>query len=207
MTAVKAPLPQMRHLNGDLLVSVSATITGLDPEWSDMVQIAIIVADDWMEIEKSVTPFFVTMAPTLPDLLRIENLTPKRLTKKQIEAGEDFYTCAEIFLEWFDKIGLKRGKMFQPIGYEWHKIYPFIIKWLGRDAAETVFRPWVRDIQSLTLSMNDRAHCTFSEYPAPKRELASMWARFGVVNEFSGDCLHDALSNLELYRRLVGKYV
>lgn len=202
MVRTRSPIPNLRHLNDDCLGVVSIKTTGLDYKKHDLLQVAILISDDYFTPYK-VAPFYMKLKPQFPDTAKIN----KRLIDDSLKNGYDCHTATNAFDLWFAGLGLLRLKQIQLLGDNVSWQLGFLREWLGETSVNQYFSPKIRDLGSAARFLNDRACMTNAQYPVSKYGLSYMCSSLGVVNDMKGNSLHDAIATLEVYRRLVGTQV
>lgn len=81
----------------------------------------------------------------------------------------------------------------------------FLREWLGETSLNKSFNlAFSRDVGAAARFLNDRAYFNHVTYPVSKYGLSYMASSLAVKNDMKGDCLHDSIMGLEVYRRLVG---
>lgn len=198
MSKVKHHIPAMRHLNDDILGSISITTTGKDPKKHDLLQVAIVIGDEYLNLF-NISPFYITMKPRFLETLE----TNRDLADQAMLTGMDYYEGAYALDLWFKGLQLPRAKKIQPLGHfvDWQ--LQFIREWLGPTATDMYFDWRSRDTGIAARFLNDRACMVREQYPVSKYGLSYMCNSLGVSNEMKKDALHNAIATLELYRRLV----
>jgi hypothetical protein len=189
----------MKHGNNNPLVVTSIVTTGPHPDVHEMVQIAFVVSDDWLQPYNKVVPFYFTMRPQHPERANEHMKVGPYLN------GEDQMTTAGLFSDWFDSLNLPPGKQLELLCFDAPYVREFLRIWMFTPDFDRMISKRVRDVKAYANAMNDRACFVRKEYPCPKpQKLSYIATRFGVSNRQPGDALHDALSCLETYRRMVG---
>ncbi len=204
MVAIKQVIPSMRHLNADVLGALCIKTTGLDCKKHDLIQIGLIIADDYMDVYRKVSPFYIKLIPRYLE----DAAFNKPDAHDALKHGIDYYQAADGFDIWFERLGLLRDKRIQLIGHNIEWQLGFIREWLGETATAKYFDFRTRDTGIAARFLNDRAYFNHVDYPVSKTHpLSYMASSLGVANDQKGDCLHDAICCLETYRRLVGHKV
>jgi len=206
MVAIDSPVPSMRHLNGSVLLSTDIETTGLDPDCNDILQVAFVVSNNYLEPHRAIPPFYLKLRPSSPHIIDAKAMQINSLSiEDYLKFGIDPYDAAETLVRWIGSLGLAPGKKVQLLGHNVHFDMSFMTKWLGLETVNLLFDYHYRDLASALLYLNDRACLRGIEYPVSKVSLAYICKTLGVVNEQAHDALHDAVATLECYRRLMGQ--
>jgi len=110
---------------------------------------------------------------------------------------------ADMFVEWFENLGLGVGKKIAPLGHNYPFDRGFLVDWLGDSTYNQVFDYNIRDTKMGALFLNDLADSKAEPCPYPKYKLSSLSERLGVTLEKAHDALSDARATAEVYRRML----
>src|SRR4030042_166775 len=142
----KPTLPGLQHLNGNLLCAVDCETTGLIPGKHDIWQICVLPLDADIKPLKTIMPFYVELRVKRPENIDHKAIKIAKVNwlEKQTRALEPFM-AADLFDEWFEKLGLPLGKKIVPLGQNWPFDREFILEWLGHETFHQLFFPHYRD--------------------------------------------------------------
>jgi oligoribonuclease (3'-5' exoribonuclease) len=197
----------MVHLNGNLLCAVDVETTGVDPQKNDIWQIAVLPLDANIKPLQGIMPFYVNMR-----LKRPENIDPKAMNVGKADLAQlqlhaiDPWKAVDLFIEWFERLGLPEKKRIAPLASNWLFDRDFIIEWMGRLSFDYYFHFHYRDTQASALFMNDRADRHIEKVPHPKVGLGYLGNLYGAQNLKAHDALQDCLQTAEVYSKMMSAY-
>lgn len=159
------------HLNDNQLAAVSILVTNPDPDYGELVEVAILPVDCF-QVSKTTTMFTTGMLPDYE--IKKESITPKGAVAK-VERALQFAvsqeTAAQLFDVWFDNLKLLYDKRIMPLAYNWPLVSQFLIKWLGRDVFEERFDYRYRDVLPVSLFLDDKSWINGLRVPFQKQDL------------------------------------
>ena len=160
---------QAIHMNSHLLCAIDIEWSGLRPYYHDIIEICIMPLTSTFEPLKTIMPFTVPIRPRYIDRIDRENMSVTQDHLIHImKYGVDHYTAGEMFLQWFEKLKLKRTKKIVPLTYSWPEVRPYIWDWLGALNADSCFDYRYRDILSTANFLNDYNDWHIENCPIPK---------------------------------------
>lgn len=197
-------LKGMQHLNGDLLVAVDCETTGFVPGHNCLWQIAILPLDANIKPYKGITPFYMDMQIKRPENINLDAIKLAKVDWSiRQQRAVDPWTAADMFDEWFEKLGLPMYKRLVPLAQNWPFDREFIIEWLGRETFSQLFSAHYRDTMAASLFRNDCADFKNKKIPIPKVNLPYLGTVFNVKNLKAHDALQDCIATAEIYRRII----
>ena len=113
------------------------------------------------------------------------------------------YQAADLFDEWFQKLGTKIGKKIAPLGQNWPFDRAFILNWLGQETFNQMFDPRYRDTMVVANYLNDHADFRLEPYPFSKVNLAWLAKVCNVPHEQAHDALQDCYITAQIYKHMV----
>lgn len=201
----------MQYWNGNQVCAIDCETTGLDPQWHEICQIAIVplMHDFSMRKSEGIYPLVLKLKPNHP-----ETVDPKAMTvNKQdlhdlLENGIDQEVAKVILREWTDKLGLPFTpsgvrKRIIPLGHNYDFDKSFIQAWLGQAEYDELFDYEIRDTKRVVAYINDRASMRGEDIPFPHTKLTRVAFRLGVDATNAHDALQDCLITANVYRRLM----
>lgn len=212
----------MKHHNDNLLVAIDIETSGLIAGYHEILQIAAIPLDDTYEWNKHMNFFDNIMRPNFVEHVDIEAVqTLKRedtscgyeqvvISRKDIakfcNEGVSQDRCADMFLDWFERLHLKPKKRIIPVGHNLHFDMAFIKHWLGEETFNLIFDPRWRDTMVVSLFWNDvdgyrGDRCTFKN-----SKLGSLCVSLGVENNMAHNAFDDAMATARCYGRMVKQF-
>jgi len=196
----------MIHLNGNVLCVVDCETTGLDPMNYDMWQFCCVPLNFALKPDKKRSPFDIKLKPQ-----HIENRQPNAISKRKFNDavlyGMDYEVAANLFNEWFERLGLGLKKRIVPLAQNWPFDRGFIIEWLGPDAFEYYFDPRYRDTMVAAAFVNDVCDHTAEAIPFPGVSLRRLACCMDIEwdHKSAHDAFYDSVKTAEVYRQMILK--
>ena len=177
----------MTHWNGNILCAVDIKTSGPNPEEDDLLHFAILPLNSGLELSKEDKPFFVYLKPE--------------------QDGMESLKGIDVFDNWVDSLELKetrfgRRKKIFILSHDYDLKKPFIEKWLGYHQYNKVFDPGIRDLNTITKFLNDKAACHFNKVPYSKNELPYIARALEIEYSEKLDVLASCRVMIRLYRAL-----
>jgi DNA polymerase III epsilon subunit-like protein len=197
---------QAYHWNGHLVCAIDTETTGTNPNWHEIVQVAVVPLKSDLTVNTKILPFYMEIAPDHPERTEPRALDANKLDVYKLMAeAMDSTRVADLFEEWFTKLNLAFRKGIIPLAHNWPFDAAFLRNWLGNDNFNHYFYSY-RDTMSVMNHLNDIADINNETWPFPKQSLGSLCNRLTVENKNEHDALGDAVATAECYRRLIYKY-
>lgn len=205
-----------------MLVALDIETSGLIPGWHEVLQIAVIPLREDFEWQRDFRFFDHYLRPEYLERVDTEAIrvmsredtsldygkvvTRTNKFEKYVNEGLEQTKVADLFVDWFEKLGLKPKKRLLPVGHNLQFDMAFIKAWLGPDAYEYIFDSRHRDTQTISLFWNDVDHhhdrrCMFKD-----AKLASVCNSMKVENEMAHNAFDDALATARCYGRMVKQF-
>jgi DNA polymerase III epsilon subunit-like protein len=133
-------------------------------------------------------------------------ITSKTDLNKFCETGIEQSRAADMFIAWFEKLGLKPKRRLLPVGHNLQFDMSFIEHWLGKHAYDYIFDPRWRDTMTVSLFWNDvdgfrNDRCMFKD-----AKLGSLCTSLKVENFCAHNAFDDAIATAECYGRMVKQF-
>ena len=192
------------NLNGHLLCAIDTETTGFDPKKHEIIEVAIVPLNSDCRPMEGVLPLHLYLRPD-----KVENIEPDALTTTKLKLadvlkrGIDPFKAADIFEEWFERLGLPEGKKIEPLGHNYGFDKAFLKAWLGDLSYEHFFHFMDRDTMTSALFQNDHAIFHAERCPFPKVNLIYLCSQLDVKHTKAHTALNDALVTAECYRRML----
>jgi DNA polymerase III alpha subunit (gram-positive type) len=104
------------HINNNLLCVIDTETTGLDPDFNEIIQIAILPLDNKLEFHPDYSVFEQKIKPKYPERIDTTHMT---VTQRQLSdimrTGIDSDTCEDLFRSWHKQLNLGLNKMIIPL--------------------------------------------------------------------------------------------
>jgi len=194
----------VRHLNGNLLAAVDVETTGLQPDFHEIWQIAILPLDFNIKPCKGIIPFYLDLLITRP-----ENIDKKAIKMNKVEFAKrqqraiDPFTAADMLDDWFDRLKLPIYKKICPLAQNWPFDKSFLLAWLGNTSFEHTFSPLYRDTMVNTIFHSDLSDFRGDKIKFVQYNLQYLCQKLNVKNQKPHDALQDCIATADVYRRLL----
>ena len=199
----------MQHWNGNQLCAIDCETTGLDCNYDEILQLAIVPLDSNIEQRKDIPPFVLFMKPEHPERIDPHALHVNKLKLDSImEHGIDKITAEELFEKWIHGLGLpvtKYGtpKKIIPLGQNYCFDKGFICAWLGDKLYNEYFDYHYVDTMITANYLNDRAAMRAETVPFSKINLTYLASTLKISHERAHDAVNDALTAAAVYKRML----
>lgn len=205
------PTKSLVHLNNHLLCAIDVETTGLRPGFHEIIQIAIIPLDNWLQPRKDLPIFEQRMCPKRLDRVDFEALEVSQTQFDQlINGGIDPEKALELFEYWFKRLNLPENKRLVPLGFNVTLFdLPFIYDWMGHTMYHQYIHGYARDVMTVCHYLNDVAdrHCEQVEFNKMKLRQVARHAGVEVFNEILHDALIDAYLAAQVYEKLLSYHL
>lgn len=196
----------MNHLNGDLMCAMDTETTGLDPNFHEVIQIAIVPLNYKCDVRKDVLPFFINLKPDFPERADPEAMKINGLAG-EMQGAFDRIHAIDLLKDWIDKLKIpysKYGtpKRIVPLGQNYSFDKPFIASWLGRALYDEWFSPHYRDTMHSALYLNDRASFHAHDPKFHKVNLTWLCKVYNVDNPRAHNALSDCCATAAVYKKM-----
>lgn len=162
----------MIHLNGNLLCAIDTETTGLRPYHHDVIEVCFLPLDNYCRPSTKHMAFNMKLKPRRPDNIDMQAMSVNKMSLFDImKTGVDPDAAADLFDEWFTKLGLPEGKRISPLAQNWGHDKHFLSDWLGHENFEYRIDGRYRDTMSTALYLNDKADVNVEQVPFPKVNL------------------------------------
>lgn len=194
---------QMQHLNYNMLCAMSIRTSGPNPLKHDIVKISVVALDHHMRMSQKVMPFIMDIKPRRPENIDYKSAEVKKPTLIDIGIkGTDAYDAADRFEEWFNHLELPGRKRIVPLVYNWSKMKPFILDWLGFETCNQLIADQVRDLLVLAVAANDKSCVKGRKCPYGK-PIFPYLCTVTKVQRFSKDPEGDCYAMIDLYKGML----
>lgn len=197
----------MVHLNNNLLCAVDTETTGTDPNYHEIIHLAIIPLDNWLEPRKDLPLFDIKIQPQYMHRVDFKALEISRNKLQEIcDSGLESEKAYELFTHWFDKLKLGLYKKIVPLGHNVSTFdMPFIRQWMGNASYETYFHGFARDTMVVANYLNDVSDFHAEQTPFTELKLRAV-AKALDIEIFDGmthDPVYDAYLAAQVYKKML----
>lgn len=193
------------HVNNNIVCSLDVETTGLNPTYHEIIQLAIIPLDNWLEPRKDLPLLDLIIKPQHIHRIDEEAMTVNKIRLNDIiQKGIPTETAKMLFEHWYKKLRLQENKRIMPLGFNCAGFdLPFIREWLGFTMAGEHFHGFCRDVLQAVNYLNDVADFHAEEVPFPKLKLRDVANRVGIEVETVHDAVYDSYICQQTYKRLL----
>ena len=201
-------MKSMVHWNGHQLCAIDIETTGLDPNWHEMIQIAILPLDSNIQPLDGSLPFYLKVCPEHPERADKKAMEVNQMNFADIAIrGVDREMAKDMLRDWIADLELpvtKGGfsKKVMPLGQNYAFDKGFLQSWLGVEQYDEFFFYHYKDTMIATEYLNDRAAMHAEKVPFSKNGLSYLCNLLKVKRERSHDALQDCLATAEVYRKI-----
>lgn len=204
----------MRHWNANQLCAFDLETTGLDPDYHEICQVALLPLDAELDERRDVLPFSINLIPDHPDRIDSDAMKVSSLKLPDlIRTGHDQLKGVDLLEQWIEKLNLPYNKS----GYNRTKIMllghnmlfdlPFFKKWLGPELFEHYFHPWWRDTMAVAAYLADNQGFRGERVMYPKYNLQYLATQHKIQRTRAHDALFDCRVTAQIYKKMCGKMV
>lgn len=200
----------MQHWNGHVTCAIDIETTGLDPDFHEILSIAILPLDSNYEIRRDVFPFEMTLRPEHPERADPKALAVNGFKMQDVLAnGIDKIHAIDLLLAWIEKLNIgysRSGRMrckIRPLGHNYAFDRSFIKKWLGSEEYDNQFDYHYTDSMIAGEFINDCYSMKGEDVPFMQTSLNHMCKRFHISNEGAHNALKDCIRCTALYRAIL----
>jgi hypothetical protein len=196
---------QMRHLNNNALCAIYIETTGDNPRLHDIVEICIMLVDNFIRPSREIMPFYNQVVPFRAENIDFDTCTiPRAKLAACIRDGLEPSLAADRLEEWHGHLGLPKGKKIVPLTLNWPYMREYLHTWLGFENCRHLFAEEYRDIMSTALHINDCRNMQAREWVYPKPHLLSyLGNQHSVEVRKSDDVMEKTLKMIEIYRLML----
>ena len=200
----------MVHWNGNQMVAVSIVTTGTNPEYDDLLEVALLPIDSRLERRADILPMTIWVKPTLPFKISKARRTRHSMSEYALY-GLTQMTSLEVFEDWFTKLNIyttKFGttKKLIPIAYNYKEtVEPFMRKWLGQYSYDDYFCDSAVDILTIIQYLNDRVGMRSLDYDYVRITETDILRKVSGFRYDTNEPLQKCLAVAKAYKRLVMK--
>lgn len=197
---------QMRHLNNNALCAIAIEHTGEDTRRCDIVEICIVLVDNFIRPSKKMVPFYNQIAPFRPESVDFKTMS---ITREKLyhatHHGIEPSLAADRLEEWFTHLNMPERKRIVPIAYNWPVVREYLHTWLGTANFKYLFAEEYRDIMGATYYINDCRNQIQKTIPYPRPEhLPYLCAQHGLEMRMSDDVMLRCQQMIKLYSLMLG---
>lgn len=188
----------------NIMAAVDVETTGRMSGYHEIIQIAVQPLDSNMDLNETISPFYMQIAPNYPERAEKEATSIHGLNLQELhDTAISQERAIDMFYEWFDALELPFKKSIVPLAHNWAFEAGFLKAWLGLEGFDQCFHPHPRDSMQLGIAINDR--CAFRAEGTLFKSvgLPAMCRQLGIPVINSHDALADAIAEAKLYRALM----
>lgn len=194
----------MINFNDNLLCVLDVETTGREPDYHEIVQIAILPLDPVsLEPHSFYKPFVRTLCPDHPARAESEAMAVHKIPWDVLYQSPSQDQTREDLVDWFESLELGQPKRLIPLCQNSPFDIGFTKYWMGIEMHAEVFYRRGRDTMYLAAAINDAR--SFSGEPVPFKYvgLKDLADYFGIPLVGHHDALADCLVTAKIYRELL----
>lgn len=199
------------HLNNNLLCAIDIETTGRNPNYHEIIQIAILPLDNWYKPREDLPVFDQRICPQHMHRVDDEALQISKIQLQDIcHTGLHPEKVYELFTYWFEKLKLGIHKKIVPLGYNVSAFdMPFIQQWMGADAYQTYFHGFARDAMTVANFLNDVSDIHNEQTPFTELKMRAVAKALDIeiIQGMSHDALYDAYISAEIYKKMLNHHL
>ncbi len=196
---------QMRHLNNNALCAIYIETTGKNPRLCDIVEICVMLVDNFIKPSKNIMPFYNQIAPFRPENIDFETCSIPRVKLSDcVKNGLEPSLAADRLEEWLHMLNLPHGKKIVPLTMNWPIMREYLHTWLGIENFKFLFAEEYRDLMATAIHINDCRNLQARQWVYPKPHLLSyLGNQHSVEVRMSDDIMEKTLKMIEIYRLML----
>lgn len=200
-----------KHFNDHLICAIEIYATGLNPEADDVFNICILPLDFQFSPSRQYTPFMQFVRPRFFDPVKYDWKDKKTFNRmyyskfdiaEAMSVGIDYYEVSRLFESWFEKLALRYNRKILPVVWDAGRVIPHLREVLGMETFGSFIHPYIRDVLSASLIMNDRAAIFGESYPFQKNILTYLAAQLNIPLIMQKNILMRTQLIAEVYKRM-----
>lgn len=200
----------MQHWNGNQMCAIDIETTGLDSQFNEIVQMAILPLDVHLEPRKDVMPLDIYIIPDHPE--RIDRKSTKVHGARLghiMKHGFDKVAAIDLIEDWILKLNLPLNKgginpcKILPLGHNYCFDRAFMIALFGLDFYESYFHYLYRDTMQHVLFLNDHAAQHANPIPFPSSSLVAVANILKIKFPNAHNAIFDCVATAQIYKKLV----
>lgn len=193
----------MPHLLGGVMAAIDFETTGLNPDWHEVVQIAIVPLDYKFDPLPGIRPFYRKIRPEHPERFEPEAMKTNRLAMDELKTASEKHEIIESLQRWWDALGLPLGRTIVPLAHNASFELMYLRKLLGDSHYHKLFHFHHRCSMQTAIQINDKCFRRGLKKRFDSVGLEYLAAEFKIHNPCAHDALNDALVGAQLYPRLL----
>lgn len=194
----------MINFNENLLAAMDIETTGLDPNYHDVVQVAVLPLEPYtLEPHPKYQPFYQNIRPKNPDRAEPIAMQVNGLDMEELLLCPSAEQVADALSEWFKGINLPLGKRLIPLCQNSPFDVAFMRQWLGIELYETIFARRGRDTMYTACAINDEHSYKGLALPFNGLGLKPLCQHFGIDISGHHDALADCIATARVYHALL----
>lgn len=190
-------------LNGHVMAVLDIETTGLEQDYHEIIQVAILPLDVNLDPLASVSPFYMNVRPDHPERAQPRAMAVNGLDLERLKSAPSKEQVAETLDDWFRDMNLPYGKKLLYLTQNAPFDVPRVRSWLGGAGWTKYFGRRGRDTMFLAQGINDEAAFKGKPIPFPNVSLAGLCSKLGIDIVDHHDALADCIATAKVYRELL----
>lgn len=194
------------HVNSNVMCAIDIRRGGEDADNSDLLEVCFLPVGPSYKLSSEFKLCQIKMRPSWRVDTKVARVSKEHLdefTKSPFDAVTGF----SIFERWFATLDLREHKKIIPLVWDWARIRPFLVNWMGPINFAHHIDENVREARSVLNFINDRADISGQkiEFVAPKFSQFLSKNRVELIDTNSVPANCDAL--IKAWRASITRYV
>lgn len=194
----------MKHMfNGHMAASIDFETTGTDPDYHEIVQIAVVPLDELFQPLQGVRPFYQNIRPEHPERFDPQAKKTNRLSMEELAMSPPKERVIDQLHAWWDSLDLPLGRGLMPLAHNAYFELRFGAKLLGQSDYDRMFHFHSMCSMQQAIAINQKCFRRGQPRMFEKLSLINVAEKLDVSNPCPHDSLNDALVCAALYPKLL----
>lgn len=186
-------------MNKNFTCAIDVETTGLDSNYHEIIQLAIVPLNAFFELHSDIEPFNIYLSPKYPERVNKKAMEINKLNLQYLKDNGLSYSIAIYKLfEWIFKNNLINDNMkIIPLGHNYAFDQRFLFNWMGQDLYEKIFDYHYKDTMNIAEFIKDRG------VNIEKTNLIYLAKYFDIPLDKAHDALFDSIATAKIYKKFL----